>query len=50
MDSRKIVLMNLFAGRNGDTDAESRCGDPVGERMGGMEKAASAYLYAHHHG
>ena len=44
MESRKMVLRSLFAGRNGDTDAEN---GPVdmdamggGERVEQMEKAA----------
>ena len=31
MESRKIVLMNLFAGQNRDTDVENRFVDPENE-------------------
>ena len=35
MESRKTVLMNPFAGSNGDTDIENRLVDIVGEGKGG---------------
>ena len=41
MESRKMVLMNLFAGQNGDADIEDRLVDTAGnERMGQMERVA----------
>ena len=36
MESRKRVLMNLFAGSNGDADTETRLVDTAGEREHGM--------------
>ena len=36
MESRKIVLMNLFAGQNGDADIEDRLVDTAEEEDGGM--------------
>ena len=33
MESRKMVLMNLFAGRNGDTEKEETC-EHTGARRG----------------
>ena len=35
MESRKVVLMNLFMGRNGDANTENRLVDPAGEGEGG---------------
>ena len=36
MESRKMVLMNLFAGQPGDADIENRLMDTVGEGDRGM--------------
>ena len=36
MESRKMVPMNLFAGRNRDTDIKNRLVDTVREAEGGM--------------
>ena len=36
MESRKIVLMNQFAGRNKNADTKSRLVDTVGEGKGVM--------------
>ena len=36
MASRKMVLMNIFAGQNRDADAENGLGDAVAEGKGGM--------------
>ena len=36
MKSRKMVLMNVFAGRNRDLQAENGCVNTVGEEEGGM--------------
>ena len=36
MKSRKLVLMNLFAGRNRDLQAKNGFVDTVGEEVGGM--------------
>ena len=38
MESRKTVLMNLFAGSNGGTDTENRLVDTVGEGEGGTNR------------
>ena len=35
MESRKMLLMNLFAGKTRDTDMESRPVNRVGQREGG---------------
>ena len=35
MESRKMVLMNLFAGSSGDEDIENRLVDILGEGEGG---------------
>ena len=35
MESRKMVLMNLFAGSNGDADTESQFVDTVEEEKEG---------------
>ena len=35
MESRKTVLMNLFAGQNSDTDIENRLVDTAREGEGG---------------
>ena len=41
MESRKIILMNLLQGRNGDADVENRLVEAVGEeRVRAIEKAA----------
>ena len=37
MESRKMVLMNLFAGQPGDADIENTLVDPVGEGEGGAD-------------
>ena len=48
MESRKIVLMNLFAGQNGDADIEDRLVDTAGnERMGQMERVAWEHIHYH---
>ena len=36
MESRKMVLMNLYARKNGDADIEKRFVDTVGEGESGM--------------
>ena len=36
MESKKMILMNLFAGRNGNTDLENGLVDTVGEGENGM--------------
>lgn len=41
MESRKTVLMNLFAGRNGGADIENRLVDTVGEGEGGTNRESS---------
>ena len=46
MGSRKMVLMNLFAGTN--ADIENRLLDTVGkERVERMEKVAKTYIHYH---
>ena len=46
MGSRKLVLMNLFAGTN--ADIENRLLDTVGkERVERMEKVAKTYIHYH---
>ena len=43
MESRKMILMNLFAGSSGDT--ENRLVDTVGkERMGQIERVAWKHI------
>ena len=37
MESRKMVLMNIFAGQPGDTHMENTFMDPVGEGEGGAD-------------
>ena len=37
MESRKMVLMNLFAGQPGDADIENTLMDTVGEGEGGAD-------------
>ena len=37
MESRKVILMNLFAGQPGDADIENRLMDTVGEGEGGAD-------------
>jgi hypothetical protein len=37
MESRKVVLMNLFAGQPGDADIENTLVDTVGEGEGGTD-------------
>ena len=47
MESRKMVLMNYFQGRNGDTDVENRLADAVGQGESGTnEQVASTYTYS----
>ena len=36
MESRKMVLMNLFAGISGDADIKNRVVDTVREKDGGI--------------
>ena len=38
MESRRMVLVNLFAGSNGDADIENRLVDTVGKEMVGQMK------------
>ena len=46
MESRKMVLMNLFAGSNGDADTENRLVDTgVGEGEGEMNGESSMETY-----
>ena len=45
MESRKMVLMNLFAGLNGDTDVEKGCVDIVGEGDGRMNWGSCTEVY-----
>ena len=45
MESRKMILMNLFAGRNGDMDIENRPVDTVGEGESGTKGESSIYIY-----
>ena len=42
MESRKMVLMNLFEGSNGDL--ENGLVDTVGARVGQIEKEALTYI------
>ena len=35
MESKKIILMNLFADSNGDTDVDKRLVDTMGKGKGG---------------
>ena len=42
MNSAKMVLIHLFAGRDRDTDIESRLADTVGEG-GGTDRVVSAH-------
>ena len=37
MESRKMILMNLFAGQPGDANIENRLMDTVGEGEGGAD-------------
>ena len=37
MDSRKLVLMNVFAEQRGDADIENRLVDTLGEREEGTD-------------
>ena len=37
MESRKMILMNLFAGQPGDADIENRLMDTVGKGEGGAD-------------
>ena len=37
MESRKMVLINLFAGQPGDADIENTLMDTVGEGVGGAD-------------
>ena len=45
MESRKMVLMNLFAAPQWDTDIENRLLDIVGEGKGGMTWEDSMETY-----
>ena len=36
MESRKMVLMSILQGSNGDADIENRLVDTIGEEEGGM--------------
>ena len=45
MESRKMVLMNYFQGRNGDTDVENRLADAVGQGESGTNAASSINIY-----
>ena len=38
VESKKIIQINLFPGRNRDTDVENRHVNTVGEGEGGMNK------------
>ena len=47
MESRKVVLMNYFQGRNRDTDVENRLADAAGQGESGTnEQVASTYIYS----
>ena len=45
MESRKIVLMNLFVGQNRDADVENRLVDPESEEEGGTNWESSIETY-----
>ena len=45
MESRKMILMNLFAGRNGDMDIENRPVDTGGEGESGTKGESSINIY-----
>ena len=45
MNSRKMVLMNLFAEKNGGTDIENRLLDTIGERKSGKKEESSIDIY-----
>ena len=45
MESRKMVLMNLYARKNGDADIEKRFVDTVGEGESGMNGESSIDIY-----
>ena len=45
MKSRKMVLMNLFAGKYGGTDIENRLVDTVGEGKSGKNGESSIDIY-----
>ena len=45
MESRKIVLMNIFMGQNRDTDIKSRLVDTEREEEGGMNWESSIETY-----
>ena len=48
MESRKVVLRNLYQGSNRDTDIENILVDTVGEqRMGQTERAAWKHTHRH---
>ena len=47
MESRKMVLMNLFAGSSGDADIKNRLVDPVGEGEGGTIRVALKHTHYH---
>ena len=44
MKSRKIVLMNLFAGQQGDPDIENRLVDTNGKKRENEQRAALKYI------
>ena len=44
MKSRKIVLMNLFAGQQGDTDIENRLVDTNGKKRENEQRVALKYI------
>ena len=45
MESRETVLMNLFTGRNRDTDIEKRLVDTEGKGEGGTNRESSIETY-----
>ena len=48
MESRKMVLMNLFTGQKWRSiHTEQTCGHSVGKRVGQTEKVAATYLQYH---
>ena len=46
MEFRKMVLMNLFASSNGDTDIENRLVDTVGKGDDGTNRENSIETYS----
>ena len=48
MESKKMVLMNLFAGQQGDADMENRLVDMEGkERVGQIQRVALKQIHYH---